>query len=83
MCSLALDFPSYDGRNVDAWIDCLSSADDPEAEMVAHDLVVGPDDVLTLHLGQIGDFVKRCPDQQAALAVDRSLDVQRGRIVAR
>lgn len=30
----AMGFPSYYGRNMDAWIDCMTYADEPSMEMV-------------------------------------------------
>jgi hypothetical protein len=62
-----LGFPSYYGRNMDAWIDCLTFADDPDAQMIAPELIVGTGRVLTLDLGEISDFSIRCPDQFDAL----------------
>jgi hypothetical protein len=56
-----LGFPDYYGRNMDAWIDCLSHPDSMT------NLVFEPGDVLTLDLGLIEDFRARCPDQYAAI----------------
>jgi hypothetical protein len=60
-----LGFPDYYGRNMDAWIDCLTHADEPEAGMVSAPL--GDDEVLTLQLEDAGDFAARCPEQYAAV----------------
>jgi hypothetical protein len=62
-----LGFPSYYGRNMDAWIDCLTYADDQTAQMIADEFVVSPGEVLALNLGVLGDFPQRCPEQFDAL----------------
>ena len=61
----ALGFPGFYGRNMDAWIDCLSYADDPSAGMVAGPVPLGT--VLTLHLEEVDAFARRCPEQYAAV----------------
>jgi len=58
-------FPSFYGRNMDAWIDCMSYLDEPEAGMSA--ISVQPGDVLILQLEAVDDFAARCPEQYAAL----------------
>ena len=60
-----LDFPPYYGRNMNAWIDCLTYVDDPDARMPT--ITVDTGDVLTLQLDAINDFPNRCPEQYAAL----------------
>lgn len=60
-----LGFPSYYGRNMNAWIDCLSYADDPDAGMLAGPVSKG--DLLTLRLDGAAEFGKRCPEQYQAL----------------
>lgn len=83
-----LGFPSYYGRNMDAWIDCLTSADDPDAGMIARDLVAAPGDVLTLQIENVGDFAESCPEQYeaivecAAFVNWRRIDVQDRPIIA-
>jgi hypothetical protein len=62
-----LGFPSYYGRNLDAWIDCLTYADDAEAGMINPLLIAQDGDVLTLQLGILGDFPERCREQYDAL----------------
>jgi hypothetical protein len=57
----ALGFPSFYGANMDAWIDCLTYADEPEAQMVAK--AVRPGELLTLTIDDAADFAARCPDQ--------------------
>jgi RNAse (barnase) inhibitor barstar len=41
-------FPGFYGRNLNAWIDCMTYLDDPSAEMTT--LHAPPDGVLVLHL---------------------------------
>lgn len=62
-----LGFPDFYGRNMDAWIDCLTSADAPEDGMVATDVIAGDGDVLTLQLDDVADFAARCPEQYEAV----------------
>jgi RNAse (barnase) inhibitor barstar len=54
-----LGFPDFYGRNMDAWIDMMSSLDDPEP-MTA--VTVPEGRVLVLVIDQAEDFRKRCPD---------------------
>jgi Barstar (barnase inhibitor) len=62
-----LGFPDYYGRNLDAWIDCMTYVDDEAAAMISSDLVVGEGDIMTLHLGLLADFPERCREQYEAL----------------
>lgn len=62
-----LGFPSFYGRNMDAWIDCLTSADDADNGMVARDVVARDGDVLTLQLEDVEAFAVRCPEQYQAV----------------
>lgn len=59
----ALGFPEYYGRNMDAWIDCVSSLDVPGDGRV----YVEPGELLTLQLDHMKDFATRCPEQYAAI----------------
>jgi hypothetical protein len=63
----ALGFPDFYGRSLDAWIDCLTYADDPDAGMIDPALIADNGDVLTLQLGRLGDFAERCSAQYDAL----------------
>lgn len=58
-------FPSFYGRNMDAWIDCMSYLDDPIAEMSAVNIM--PGEVLALLVDNAGPFKARCPEQFASL----------------
>jgi RNAse (barnase) inhibitor barstar len=50
-----LGFPQWYGRNLDAWIDCLTWVDEPESGLTK--VVVEPGDVLTL---EVKEFISRC-----------------------
>jgi RNAse (barnase) inhibitor barstar len=65
VCALRLGFLEFYGRNMDAWIDCLTSLDDEDAGMTS--IHVQPPKVLTLHLENAGGFKTRCPDVFTAL----------------
>ncbi|MBU1345652.1 MAG: barstar family protein [Alphaproteobacteria bacterium] len=60
-----LGFPAYYGMNMDAWIDCMTYADEPEAQMLAKG--VPPGELLTLQINDAADFAVRCPEQFKAL----------------
>lgn len=60
-----LGFFPYYGQNMDAWIDCMSSVDDPDAGMIAEPIARG--DLLALRLDDAADFQARCPEQYRAL----------------
>jgi hypothetical protein len=61
----ALGFPDFYGRNMNAWIDCLSYADDPDAGMT--DISVPKGGILTLQIDNVDEFAKCCPEQYSAL----------------
>lgn len=60
-----LGFPHYYGRNMNAWIDCVTYADEPGTGMMR--VTVGAGDVLTLHIDKADSFARRCPEQYNAL----------------
>lgn len=60
-----LGFPPFYGENMDAWIDCMTYADEPEAGMLAR--AVAPGELLTLQIDDGSDFAARCPEQFKAL----------------
>jgi len=60
-----LGFPPYYGRNMDAWIDCLTYVDEPVTGMTQ--IVANPGDILTLRIEDVADFACRCPDQYKAI----------------
>ena len=61
----ALGFPGYYGRNMNAWIDCLTCADNAESGMIANPVACG--DLLALSIIDAADFKQRCPEQFDAL----------------
>ena len=60
----SLGFPGFYGRNMDAWIDCLTSADEDDGMLA---VCVGPGGVLTLQIDGYAGFKKRCPELALAL----------------
>lgn len=61
----ALGFPDFYGRNMNAWIDCLTCADDGDAGMMSPTVAGG--ELLTLRIDDAASFKSRCPDQYDAL----------------
>lgn len=61
----SMGFPGFYGKNMDAWIDCMTYVDDRDAGMSR--VTVEPGEVLTLQLESIDGFATRCPEQYAAL----------------
>ena len=58
-------FPSFYGRNMDAWIDCMSYLDDLEAEMTKINCKKG--EYVVLELTEVRQFKERCPEQYDAI----------------
>ncbi len=58
-------FLEFYGRNMDAWIDCMSSLDSPEEGM--SQIHVSPGNVVVLKLENVQDFSSRCPEQYEAI----------------
>jgi hypothetical protein len=58
-------FPAFYGRNMNAWIDCMSYLTEPSAEMSSVSL--GPDEPLLLEVTGAEPFRERCPEVFAAL----------------
>lgn len=61
----AFGFPAFYGGNMNAWIDCMTSLDDPSAEMSK--VHAPPGGVVVLELEHVDDFICRCPEQYGAL----------------
>lgn len=55
----AFGFLKSYGRNMDAWIDCMSSLDVDDGMTAVH---VKPGQVAVIHLDAGYDFTERCPD---------------------
>lgn len=60
----ALGFPEFYGRNMNAWVDCLTYADEEDG---MRNVVVPAGEVLTLELQGVASFAQRCPEQYAAV----------------
>ena len=58
-------FPATYGHNMDAWIDCLTYLDKPEAGMTKVSVPKGG--VVTLWLEHVEDFSKRRPELYRAI----------------
>lgn len=61
----AFGFPNSYGRNMSAWIDCMTCLDDPEAGLST--VHVSPGDMAVLELEHVDDFASRYPEQYATL----------------
>ncbi|MEM9418765.1 MAG: barstar family protein [Planctomycetota bacterium] len=55
---VAFGFPSFYGRNLDAWIDCMTYLDDPEVGMSS--IHAKPHSVITIKLLHAQNFKSRC-----------------------
>lgn len=53
-------FPGFYGRNMDAWIDCMTCLDEPNSGMTS--VHVAPGDVVVLCISGVNDFRKRCSE---------------------
>jgi hypothetical protein len=60
-----LGFPEFVGRNMNAWTDCMTNLDSPEAGLTSVHVARGQ--VLVLELEGLPAFQRRCPEQYAAL----------------
>lgn len=60
-----MGFPDFYGCNMDAWIDCLTSLDDPEDGMTT--IHAPPNGCVVLVLRNVKSFTERCPEQYAAI----------------
>ena len=61
----AFGFPGFYGKNLDAWNDCMTHLDDPEAGMTSIHVARG--DVVVLCISEVEDFKKSCPEIYNAL----------------
>ena len=62
---VALGFPEFYGRNMNAWIDCLTYIDDPPSGMTSVSVAAG--ELITLRIDDAPSFQRRCPEQYNAL----------------
>jgi len=62
----AFGFPDFYGRNMDAWIDCMTYVDDSSCGMT--NISVGQGELVALRIDDDApDFEQRCPEQYRAL----------------
>jgi RNAse (barnase) inhibitor barstar len=59
------DSPDFYGRNMDAWIDCMTSLDEPDHGMTRIHAAKG--NVLTMRLENVAPFRETHPDLYAAI----------------
>ncbi len=74
----AMGFPDFYGRNMNAWIDCMTSLDEPEDGLTSVHVPRGG--VLALHIDHMGNLANRCPEIYDAI-VECSAFVNYRRIV--
>jgi len=60
-----LGFPDFYGRNMNAWIDCMTSVDAPSDGLST--ITVEPGEILILRIDGPFEFRRRCPEQYDAL----------------
>jgi hypothetical protein len=63
--AVVFGFPDFYGRNMDAWIDCMTSLDEPNHGMTRIHAVKG--NVLTIQLENVAPFREQHPDLYAAI----------------
>jgi Barstar (barnase inhibitor) len=61
--SATLGFPDFYGRNMDAWIDCMTSVDKPDDGMSS--VTVASGELLIMRIGD--ELRHRCPEQYKAI----------------
>jgi len=61
----AMGFSHFYGRNMDAWIDCMTSVDTPADGLSS--VTVAPGEILILRIDDPFGFRRRCPEQYDAL----------------
>ena len=61
----AFGFPEFYGRNMDAWIDCLTHLDEPDSGMTS--VHVAPGQCLSLVIDHAAELKSRCPELFGAL----------------
>lgn len=61
-----LGFPAFYGRNMNAWIDCMTYLDDAAAGMTT--VAVAPGQLFHLEVADAADFQKRLPEIFQAFA---------------
>jgi hypothetical protein len=79
-------FPNYYGRNMNAWVDCMTYLNDPEVSDTA--VKADPGEIVVLQLDGVDDFRKRCPElydaivESSAFVNWRQIEVGEGAVLA-
>ena len=60
-----MGFPAFYGRNMNAWIDCMSYLNDPDTGMTS--FALEPGELLNLEIDDTKDFAQRLPEIFGAL----------------
>jgi Barstar (barnase inhibitor) len=60
-----LGFPEFYGRNMNAWIDCMTYLDEPPSGMT--NVCIDPGQLVAIRIDDAPDFQRRCPEQYEAL----------------
>lgn len=63
-CQVQFGFPDFYGRNMDAWIDCLSSLRDADG---MSKFVLGPDEILEIEVLYADALQRKAPEILEAL----------------
>jgi hypothetical protein len=58
-------FPAFYGRNMNAWIDCMTYLHDSPSGMAR--ICVDPGQLVAFRIDDAPDFQRRCPEQYEAL----------------
>jgi RNAse (barnase) inhibitor barstar len=58
-------FPDFYGRNMDAWVDCMTSLDTHDDGLTT--ITLSPGEMLILRVDHAFEFRQRCPEQYNAL----------------
>jgi RNAse (barnase) inhibitor barstar len=72
-----MGFPDFYGKNMNAWIDCMSYMDDSNAGMTK--IFVSSDEICLLEISSAADFLKRLPEIFSALVECTSVVNQRAK----
>lgn len=63
--STLFGFPGFYGRNMNAWIDCMSDLDDPGTEMTSVHVKKG--EILVLQLDHVDELCRQFPEGYKAI----------------
>lgn len=58
-------FPDFYGRNMNAWIDCMTSLDEPADGLTS--VHAPPGGIVVLQLEHVDEFARRCREQYEAV----------------